>query len=91
LETGPKKPPRRFERSPDVPNADFSIVLVYDVSRWGRFQDADESAYYEYRCRRAQIAVHYCAEPFQNDGSLTTVLMKPNHCSDKDLEAGHGC
>jgi len=28
--------------------ADFSSILVYDVSRWGRFQDADESAYYEY-------------------------------------------
>src|SRR5690348_1577258 len=28
--------------------ADFSTILVYDVSRWGRFQDADESAYYEY-------------------------------------------
>ena len=26
--------------------ADFQIILVYDVSRWGRFQDADESAYY---------------------------------------------
>ncbi len=24
--------------------ADFVAVLVYDVSRWGRFQDADESA-----------------------------------------------
>ena len=35
--------------------ADFTIILVYDVSRWGRFQDADESAYYEYRCRRAGI------------------------------------
>jgi hypothetical protein len=23
--------------------ADFQIILVYDVSRWGRFQDADES------------------------------------------------
>jgi hypothetical protein len=28
--------------------ADYAAVLVYDVSRWGRFQDADESAYYEY-------------------------------------------
>src|SRR3954470_18733638 len=28
--------------------ADFSCILVYDVSRWGRFQDADESAFYEY-------------------------------------------
>jgi DNA invertase Pin-like site-specific DNA recombinase len=34
----------------DVENksADFSALLVYDVSRWGRFQDVDESAYYEY-------------------------------------------
>ncbi len=22
-------------------NADFNLILVYDVSRWGRFQDAD--------------------------------------------------
>jgi len=32
--------------------ADFNTILVYDVSRWGRFQDADESAYYEYICSR---------------------------------------
>jgi len=24
--------------------ADYTMVLVYDISRWGRFQDADESA-----------------------------------------------
>jgi DNA invertase Pin-like site-specific DNA recombinase len=24
--------------------ADFRTILVYDVSRWGRFQDSDESA-----------------------------------------------
>ena len=29
--------------------ADFTTILVYDISRWGRFQDADESAYYELR------------------------------------------
>src|SRR5271154_441228 len=49
--------------------AEFSHILAYDVSRWGRFQDADESAYYEYICRRAKIDVHYCAEQFENDGS----------------------
>jgi DNA invertase Pin-like site-specific DNA recombinase len=54
----------------------YSVVLVYDVSRWGRFQDADESAYYEYRCRRSRIAVHYCAEPFANDGGITGALIK---------------
>jgi DNA invertase Pin-like site-specific DNA recombinase len=36
--------------------ADFTTILVYDVSRWGRFQDADESAYYEYICKRAGIS-----------------------------------
>lgn len=30
----------------------YEAILVYDVSRWGRFQDSDESAYYEYICRR---------------------------------------
>jgi DNA invertase Pin-like site-specific DNA recombinase len=56
--------------------APFDVILVYDVSRWGRFQDADESAYYEYICKRANIAVHYCAEPFVNDGSLPSTLLK---------------
>src|SRR5262245_46555735 len=37
----------------------FEAVLVYDVSRWGRFQDADESAYYEHICKRAGISVRY--------------------------------
>lgn len=56
--------------------ADFSHVLVYDVSRWGRFQDPDEGAFYEFICRRAGIAVHYCAEQFQNDGSMGSNLLK---------------
>ena len=57
-------------------HADFSAILVYDVSRWGRFQDADESAYYEYICRRAKIDVHYCAEQFENDGSPISTIVK---------------
>src|SRR5712664_4022981 len=56
--------------------ADFKAILVYDVSRWGRFQDADESAYYEYICRRAKIDVHYCAEQFENDGSPVSTIVK---------------
>lgn len=41
----------------DVENkqANFSALLVYDVRRWGRFQDVDESAYYEYVLKRAGI------------------------------------
>lgn len=57
-------------------DADFQIILVYDVSRWGRFQDADESAYYEYICRRAGIQVKYCAEQFENDGSTASNIIK---------------
>lgn len=56
--------------------ANFNVILVYDVSRWGRFQDADESAYYEYICRRAGIQVAYCAEQFENDGSPVSTIVK---------------
>src|SRR5919206_1347868 len=56
--------------------ADFRAILVYDVSRWGRFQDADESAYYQYICRRAEIEVRYCAEQFENDGSIASTIVK---------------
>src|SRR5690348_3445927 len=55
---------------------DFTTILVYDVSRWGRFQDADESAYYEYICKRAGITVQYCAEQFENDGSPVSTIVK---------------
>jgi DNA invertase Pin-like site-specific DNA recombinase len=57
-------------------DADFDTILVYDVSRWGRFQDADESAYYEFVCRDAGISVRYCAEEFENDGSLAATILK---------------
>ena len=57
-------------------SADFQMILVYDVSRWGRFQDADESAYYEYICKRAGIQVVYCAEQFENDGSPVSTIVK---------------
>jgi DNA invertase Pin-like site-specific DNA recombinase len=56
--------------------ADFKVILVYDVSRWGRFQDVDESAYYEFICRSFGIAVHYCAELFENDGSFVATIAK---------------
>src|ERR1700690_4384912 len=55
---------------------EFKAVLVYDVSRWGRFQDTDESAHYEFLCRSAGVPVHYCAETFANDGTLPSLIMK---------------
>jgi len=56
--------------------APFRAVLVYDVSRWGRFQDPDEGAHYEHVLKQCGIQVHYCAEPFANDGSLPSALIK---------------
>src|SRR5436305_2590808 len=54
----------------------FKAILVYDVSRWGRFQDADEAAHYEFLCKQAGIPVHYCAEVFSNDGTIPNAIMK---------------
>lgn len=56
--------------------APYRAILVYDVSRWGRFQDTDESAHYEFLCRSTGIPVHYCAEEFTNDGSMPSGVMK---------------
>jgi DNA invertase Pin-like site-specific DNA recombinase len=56
--------------------ADFETVLVYDVSRWGRFQNPDQAAHYEFLCAEAGVQVEYCAELFDNDGSLTSGLLK---------------
>jgi DNA invertase Pin-like site-specific DNA recombinase len=54
----------------------YRVILVYDISRWGRFQDVDESAHYEFLCKTAGVPVHYCAEIFANDLSLPNMLMK---------------
>ena len=56
--------------------ANYDVILVYDVSRWGRFQDADEAAHYEFICKAAGKTIHYCAEQFPNDNSLSSSMMK---------------
>jgi DNA invertase Pin-like site-specific DNA recombinase len=54
----------------------FKAILVYDVSRWGRFQNPDEAAHYEFVCARSGIPLHYCAEPFTNDGTASSAILK---------------
>ncbi|MGX9148201.1 recombinase family protein [Mesorhizobium sp. 128a] len=56
--------------------ADFETVVVYDVSRWGRFQNIDESAAHEYRCQMAGVRIEFCAEQFANDGSIGSDVLK---------------
>ncbi|WP_224547786.1 recombinase family protein [Mesorhizobium sp. CA16] len=60
----------------EIGRADFETVVVYDVSRWGRFQNIDESAAYEYRCQMAGVRIEFCAEQFANDGSIGSDVLK---------------
>ena len=57
------------------PSPGFRAVLVYDISRWGRFPDPDEAAAYVHSCKSRGIQVIYCAEPFNNDGSLPSTVF----------------
>ena len=54
----------------------FDTILVYDISRWGRFQDTDEAASLEFACKKAKVQVHYCKEQFINDGSPMATVIK---------------
>lgn len=65
-------------------NVAYQVLLVYDVSRWGRFQDKDEAGYYRYQCKRCGIKIHFCAEEFKNDGSMASSIV----LTMKDIMAG---
>jgi DNA invertase Pin-like site-specific DNA recombinase len=54
----------------------YDEVLVYDVSRWGRFKDQDEAAFYEFLCRASGVGVQYCAELFPDCASTAGSLSK---------------
>ena len=56
--------------------AEYKAILVYDISRWGRYPNSDEAAHYEYICSSSGIPLHYCTEPFANDGTATSSLLK---------------
>jgi DNA invertase Pin-like site-specific DNA recombinase len=40
---------KRLIQDVQAGHADFTAIIVFDVTRWGRFQDSDESVYYEYK------------------------------------------
>ena len=64
--------------------ADFKYILVYDVSRWGRYGDPDEAAYWEYHCKRCGVEVLYVSENFPEDNRMATAMLKMM----KRVEAG---
>jgi DNA invertase Pin-like site-specific DNA recombinase len=45
----------------------FDYVLVLDVTRWGRFQDPDEAAYWEMQCKKRNIRVVYITRGFPKE------------------------
>ena len=67
---------RRLLRDVTDSHPSYRAILVYDVSRWGRFQDVDEAAHYEFLCKQSGIHVYYCAESFVNDGTLPSAIAK---------------
>jgi DNA invertase Pin-like site-specific DNA recombinase len=58
------------------PERSFDAILIFDVSRWGRFQDPDQAAHYEFVCRQAGLTIAYCAEPFENNLSPMSTIAK---------------
>jgi DNA invertase Pin-like site-specific DNA recombinase len=72
-----KNRPGLMQLLADVVNKpDYRAILVYDVSRWGRFQDVDEAAHYEFICKSAGVPVLYCAEHFGNEVTITNAILK---------------
>jgi DNA invertase Pin-like site-specific DNA recombinase len=59
---------KEYVLNPDVPKADY--ILVNDVSRWGRFQDPDEAAYWTMLCKQQGIQVIYIDKGFPDKNNL---------------------
>ena len=53
----------------------FQLVLCYDVSRWGRFQDTDLSALYDAQCSQHGKKVVYTAHGMVNESSESDKLL----------------
>ncbi len=41
----------------DAPHVDY--IIVYDMSRWGRFQDPNEAGHYAHLCQQKGITIQY--------------------------------
>ncbi|GHU96030.1 hypothetical protein FACS1894156_6540 [Bacteroidia bacterium] len=45
----------------------FDYVFIFDVSRWGRFQDQNQGAYWEYMCKKNGKEAVYVSIGFPSD------------------------
>ncbi len=77
----------------------FEYILVYDVSRWGRFQNQNEPAHYEFRCTMRNKRVIYIEDGFPKEGqqligSLQTAVkryMAAEYSRQLSGKVFHGC
>lgn len=53
----------------------IDVVLVYDVSRFGRFKDPQEGIYYKYLLKMNNIDVIYCAENLPENSETETFIL----------------
>jgi DNA invertase Pin-like site-specific DNA recombinase len=67
---------RQLLEDVDLGKTGYRAILIYDVSRWGRFQNSDEAAHYECLCTRSGIRLYYCAEQFINDDTPSSAILK---------------
>ncbi|MCL4552289.1 MAG: recombinase family protein [Candidatus Marsarchaeota archaeon] len=58
---------QRLLKDMSSPDRGFDVILVYDLSRCGRFQSADEIAHFEYACHAADIEIQTCVNGSQDD------------------------
>ncbi|WP_258524890.1 recombinase family protein [Serratia quinivorans] len=63
----------------DVVTGEICIeaVLVYDVSRFGRFQDNDEAGHYSYLLKYHGVKIVYCAENLPEESPEIQMLTLP--------------
>lgn len=64
---------------------DFKYVLVYDCSRWGRFENPKEATYWEVEIEKHGKKVRYVTEGYINDdsiGSYVTKVVKDSEASE---------
>ena len=54
----------------------FSLILVPDISRWGRFQNPDQAAAYEFFCRDAGVEVLYVQDEDINPDDFGSSVIK---------------
>ena len=55
---------------------DFKYIIVYDVSRWGRFESPKEATYWEVLCEKTGKKIKYSTESNVNDDSMGAFITK---------------